>query len=81
MSTGEHQKCLNAESDFGFGVPAFQMNENTINLILNIPQYYSEDVLTAHAPSLCYSRMKSLKTKYRYCLTVVPLNVLQLAIP
>lgn len=53
MSTGEHQKCLNAESDFGFGVAQFQMNENTINLILNILLYYSEDALAPHAPSLC----------------------------
>lgn len=58
MSTGEHQKCLNAESDFGFGVAQFQMNENTINLILNIFLYYSEDALAPHAPSLCYSRME-----------------------
>lgn len=34
-------------------VTFIQMNENTINLILNILLYYSEDVLAARAPSLC----------------------------
>lgn len=61
MSTGEHQKCLNVESDFGFGAPAFQMNGNTRNLILNILQYYSKNDLADHTPSVCcsdYSRMK-----------------------
>ena len=72
MNTGEHQKCLNVESDFGFGVHAFQMNGNPTPLILNILQYSSKNALADHTPSVCcsdYSRTKRHETKSHNYLT------------